>query len=89
MLYAASSRLGIGQPYFAPTILDGRVAKFTTGKAAERVISGFLRTAETERALQQWNAAEVDGSTWIAIPREGFGFFESLTASAERRAAFS
>ena len=45
-----------------------------------------MRAADTERALQQWNAAEFDGSVWIAVPRKGFGFFESLRASAERRA---
>jgi hypothetical protein len=34
------------------------------------VIAGFLRTAETERALQQWNAAEVDGSVWDSKSEE-------------------
>ncbi len=51
ILYAASSRVGIGQPNFVPTIIDGGVDKFTSRKVAERVISGFLRAAETERAL--------------------------------------
>jgi hypothetical protein len=57
ILYAESSRLGIGQPYLAPTILDGGVAKFTTGEVVEQVISGFLRAAGTESALRQWNAS--------------------------------
>jgi len=32
-----SSRLGVAHPYFAPTILDGGVTKFTTGEIAKQV----------------------------------------------------
>jgi hypothetical protein len=69
ILYAESSRLGIAQPYFAPTILDGGVGKFTTGEVAEQVIAGFLRAAEVERTLRQQNASGpviVSGLTYLA-----------------------
>ncbi len=38
-------------PFFAPTILDGGVSKFTTREVAEQVIRGFLRAAAIARVL--------------------------------------
>src|SRR5580692_3887219 len=32
ILYTEASRLGVVHPFFAPTILDGRVGKFATGQ---------------------------------------------------------
>jgi Cytosol aminopeptidase family, N-terminal domain len=69
ILYIESSRLGIAHPYFAPTILDGGVAKFTTGEVAEQVIAGFLRAAEVEKTLRQGNASGpvvITGLTYLA-----------------------
>jgi hypothetical protein len=69
ILYGESSRLGVAQPYFAPTILDGGVVKFTTGEVAEEVIAGFLRAAEIEGTLRQTNASGpviVTGLTYLA-----------------------
>jgi hypothetical protein len=51
ILYAEASRLAVTQPFFAPTILDGGVSKFTTGEVAEQVIRGFLRAAAIDRVL--------------------------------------
>jgi hypothetical protein len=34
ILYNEASRLGVAHTYFAPTILDGGVSKFTTGEVA-------------------------------------------------------
>ena len=43
-------------PFFAPTILDGGVTKFTTGQVAEHMIGGFLRAAVTANALKDADA---------------------------------
>lgn len=61
ILYREASDLGVKHPFFAPTILDGGVTKFTTGQVAEQVIAGFLRADATERAL--FNATAARGST--------------------------
>jgi hypothetical protein len=69
VLYAESTRLGVAVPYFAPTILDGGVTKFTTGDVAEQVIIGFLRAAAVEKTLRQENASGaviVTGLTYLA-----------------------
>ena len=50
--YRESSLLGIVHPYFAPTILDGGVAKCSPGEVAENFMAGFLRAARTEKILQ-------------------------------------
>jgi hypothetical protein len=57
ILYSEASRLGVRNPFFAPTILDGGVSKFTTGEVAEQVIGGFLRASETEKVLHEGNAS--------------------------------
>jgi hypothetical protein len=72
ILYTESNRLGVAQPYFAPTILDGGVSKFTTGEVAEQMIAGFLRAADIERILRAENAlgpAIVAGLTYLAGPK--------------------
>jgi hypothetical protein len=51
IVYREANRLGIAHPYFAPTILDGGVSKYTTGEASEKFIVGFLRGAGTEQVL--------------------------------------
>jgi cytosol aminopeptidase family protein len=57
ILYREAGNSGVAHPFFAPTILDGGVAKFTTGQVAEQVISGFLRAAATDKALKDANAS--------------------------------
>ena len=49
--YREASRLGVAHPFFAPTILDGGVTRFTTGQVSEQVIGGFFRAANTEKLL--------------------------------------
>ncbi|MGD0989419.1 MAG: M17 family peptidase N-terminal domain-containing protein [Candidatus Sulfotelmatobacter sp.] len=51
IVYREASRLSMPNPFFAPTILDGGVAKFTTGETAMWFARGFLRAANTEKAL--------------------------------------
>jgi hypothetical protein len=57
IVYTEASRLGVANPFFAPTVLDGGVSKFTTGQVSEQVMSGFLRAAATRRALNEANAS--------------------------------
>jgi Cytosol aminopeptidase family, N-terminal domain len=57
ILYTEASRLGVAHPFFAPTILDGGVAKFATGQISEQVLTGFLRAAATDKVLKDANAS--------------------------------
>jgi hypothetical protein len=57
ILYTEASRLGVMHPFFAPTILDGGITKFTTGEISEQVITGFLRAAKTEKYIKYANAS--------------------------------
>jgi hypothetical protein len=91
ILYDQASRLGVAHPFFAPTILDGGVSKFTTGEVAEQVIAGFLRAAATDKLLRDANAATgqpVTALTYLAgakntgNTREGI---ETAVATAARK----
>jgi hypothetical protein len=86
ILYAEASGLAVAEPYFAPTILDGGVAKFTTGEVAEHVIAGVLRAAAIERTLREHKAtgeAVVKGLTYLA----GAKNVESTRAGVEKAIA--
>jgi hypothetical protein len=61
IVYTEASRLGVKNPFFAPTVLDGGVSKFTTGQVAEQVIAGFLHAAETEKLINEANASSSEG----------------------------
>jgi Cytosol aminopeptidase family, N-terminal domain len=61
ILYGESERIGVSHPYFAPTILDGGVSKFTTGEVAQQVIMGFLRAAELQTVLHDSHASNAKG----------------------------
>jgi len=91
ILYTESSRIGVAHPFFAPTILDGGVAKFTTGEVAEQVIAGFLRAAATGKVLKDANASAGQGVTALTYlagaknvenTREGI---EKAVAAAARK----
>ncbi len=49
--YRESERLNIRHPYFAPTILDGGVARYKTSEISQTFMTGFLRAARTEKIL--------------------------------------
>jgi hypothetical protein len=57
IVYTEASRLGVAHPFFAPTILDGGVAKFTTGQISEQVFRGFLHAAAIDKALKDAGAS--------------------------------
>ena len=91
ILYAEASRLAVVQPYFAPTILDGGIAKFTTGDVAEEVIAGVLRAAAIERTLREHKAtgeAVVKGLTYLAAAKNvestRAGIEKAIAAAAEK-----
>ncbi len=52
-----ANRLGIAHPFFAPTVLDGGVTKYTTGEVAEQVVLGFRDALASEAILRAGNAA--------------------------------
>jgi hypothetical protein len=58
IVYRESHRLGIAHPYFAPTVLDGGVTKYSTGEISERFIVGFVRGARTEEVLEGAGASQ-------------------------------
>jgi hypothetical protein len=67
ILYTEAGRLGVAHPFFAPTILDGGVNKFTTGQVSEQVFSGFLRAAATDKLLKAANASASPGVTALSF----------------------
>lgn len=72
ILYREASTLGIAHPFFAPTILDGGVTRFTTGEVAGQSITGFLRAAAIDKALRSANASTgspVTALTYLAGPK--------------------
>jgi hypothetical protein len=69
ILYVEASRLGVAHPFFAPTVLDGGVASFTTGQISEQVMLGFLRAAATDKLLRDVNSSagqSVTALTYLA-----------------------
>ncbi len=69
--YRESNRLRIAHPYFAPTILDGGVSKFTTGEASENFMRGVLRASRTHKLLLEAAAAQppvLHDLTYLAGP---------------------
>jgi hypothetical protein len=55
--YRESERLRVANPFFAPTVLDGGVTKYTTGQVAEEFYAGFLRAARAESTLREAGAS--------------------------------
>jgi hypothetical protein len=56
--YNESNRLGVAHLFFAPTVLDGGVTRYTTGQASENFMSGFLRAARAEKMLKNAGASQ-------------------------------
>ncbi len=69
--YNESNRLRVTHPFFAPTVLDGGVSKYTTGQESEEFITGFLGAERTEKLLQAAGASKgpvIQGLTYLAGP---------------------
>jgi hypothetical protein len=69
--YNESNRLRVTHPFFAPTVLDGGVSKYTTGQESEEFITGFLGAERTEKLLQAAGAGKgpvIQGLTYLAGP---------------------
>jgi Cytosol aminopeptidase family, N-terminal domain len=58
--YRESERLNIRHPYFAPTILDGGVARYKTREVAQEFMTGFIRAARTEKILVGVGASAIE-----------------------------
>ena len=66
-----SNRIGAAHPFFAPTILDGGVTRYTTGEIAERFIHGIREALATHALLDGIGAATprlVQDFTFLAGP---------------------
>jgi hypothetical protein len=66
VLYAEAGRIGVTHPFFAPTILDGGVNKFTTGEVAEQVSAGFLRADAINKLVRATGGSGVAALTYLA-----------------------
>jgi hypothetical protein len=78
--YRETNRLEIAHPYFAPTVLDGGVSKYSAGLQSEKFVTGFLRAARTEKILKEAGASSTNvlqdltflaGTAHAADAREG------------------
>jgi Cytosol aminopeptidase family, N-terminal domain len=67
IVYRESNRLGIADPIFAATVLDGGVTKFSTGDTAESFVHGFLRAMRTEKVLANERAFQTDAPRSITL----------------------
>ena len=67
IVYRESNRLGIADPIFAATVLDGGVTKFSTRETAESFVRGFLRGMRTEKALGNQRAFQKDAPRSITV----------------------
>ncbi len=70
--YREANRVGAAHPFFAPTLLDGGVDRYTTGQTSEQVVRGFLRAAAAEKILKQANdsaGASIQDLTYLAGPQ--------------------
>ena len=92
VLYTEASRIGVAHPFFAPTILDGGVDKFTTGEVAQQVIGGFLRAAATDKLLREANAVAGQGVTALTylagaknVDSTREGIEKAIAAAAARK----
>jgi Cytosol aminopeptidase family, N-terminal domain len=86
--YSEATRLGVARPFFAPTIIDGGVSKFSTGQVAEQVILGFLRAADTQRALTEANTSNsqvVAGLTFLAGQQHAADTLQGITKATRPR----
>jgi hypothetical protein len=52
IFFEEANRLGVSDPYFAPTVLDGGKAGLDTGDVAQQFLNGFLRAKATQDLLQ-------------------------------------
>jgi hypothetical protein len=67
-----ANRIGIAHPFFAPTILDGGVTRFSTGQISEQVVRGFREAIATHALVEDAGAAApriVQDFTYLAGPK--------------------
>jgi hypothetical protein len=67
-----ADRLGVAHPFFAASILDGGVTKFTTGEVATYVVGGFRDALALEQTLHARGDAGppvVEDFTYLAGPK--------------------
>jgi hypothetical protein len=89
--YREANRAEAAHPFFAPTVIDGGVTKYTTGEIAEQMIRGFLRGMRAHKVVRESGAARepvVQDLTYLAGPMHAEdtrqGIEKAIAAEAER-----
>ncbi len=89
IVYTEASRLGVANPFFAPTVLDGGVSKFTTGEVSEQVIGGFLRAAATDNVANASQQQGIASLTYLAGQQHAGetrdGIEKAISAASRRK----
>jgi hypothetical protein len=88
--YREAVRLGVANPFFAPTLLDGGLTDITTGDTAQHVVDGFLRAAATERILRQHKmpgGVAIQSITFLAGPKFAESNRDGIARAYARAAA--
>ncbi len=70
--YREAARLGVAHLFFAPTVIDGGVRKYSTDQISEQVVTGFLRAARTEKIVRDAGASHgptILDLTYLAGPQ--------------------
>lgn len=69
--YREANRAEAAHPFFAPTVIDGGVTKYSTAEVAEQFIRGFLRGVRAHKVVMEAGAAReqtVQDLTYLAGP---------------------
>jgi hypothetical protein len=87
-----ANRLGVAHPFFAPTILDGGVTRFTTGQVAEQVVRGFREALATDAVLRISHSVApqaVQDVTYLAGPKFADDTRQGIARALGKPASFS
>jgi hypothetical protein len=71
IFFEEAERLGIGHPFFAPTVLDGGKTGVDTGDVAQQFLGGFLRAKASQDVLKNAGVASATSPrslTFLAGP---------------------
>lgn len=83
-----ANRLGVAHPFFAPTVIDGGVTKYTTGEVAEQVVRGFRDAAASEAIVHAEPVAVVD-FTYLAGAKHAADTQSGIDRALSKSAASS
>jgi hypothetical protein len=88
--FLEADRLGVAHPFFAASILDGGVTKFTTGEVATYVVGGFrdaLALEQTSHARGDAAPPAVADFTYLAGPKNVSSTREGIAKAMSKATA--